>query len=535
MPTHLSYSIPDRPRKKRILRIPESHSLYVCPQSCCRRQAIRAFRNGEADRMAFLQISQADLVSGDYEGQVADAVARLLDALPAQPRVMQLYVNCIDDFLGTDGEVLLEGLQEQFPDLRFSLSHINPIAVDVADDFASKMHSGLYGLLEAPAQRDLGVSAFGGFEAPAAESELAPALAATGAGPVRHIVTCRTFAEYQQLAKSSVAVCVSRSGRAVAEGIAARFGMRHLTWTATYGLDEVEAHYRQLAELLDAARAELAGCEADGVAGGGADSAGCDLANNLGDLTDDLTDEVGGVVGESGNVQFGGGAASASCEVIFADQGSAVDECTACANENISSADPSMGFLCEFSGAATDSWSAMQPVLDPAREAAAAAVRRAQQAVGSVPVVVGSDASFSPFELAFNLIEYGFDVRVVLALHMKGADEDAEARLLAAYPHVRTVREKSVDALEIDAEAANWLAIGADAAFLMGATRVVDMYHDEGYFGYQGIERLMNEVTAAMGEGADAAAKYAADANAVSADERAAVAFTATATKGAGE
>jgi nitrogenase molybdenum-cofactor synthesis protein NifE len=152
-----------------------------------------------------------------------------------------------------------------------------------------------------------------------------------------------------------------------------------------------------------------------------------------------------------------------------------------------------------------------------------------------VPVVVGSDASFSPFELAFNLIEYGFDVRVVLALHMKGADEDAEARLLAAYPHVRTVREKSVDALEIDAEAANWLAIGADAAFLMGATRVVDMYHDEGYFGYQGIERLMNEVTAAMGEGADAAAKYAADANAVSADERAAVAFTATATKGAGE
>ncbi len=505
MPTHLSYSIPDRPRKKRILRIPESHSLYVCPQSCCRRQAIRAFRNGEADRMAFLQISQADLVSGDYEGQVADAVARLLEALPTPPRVMQLYVNCIDDFLGTDGEVLLEGLQEQFPDLRFSLSHINPIAVDMADDFASKMHSGLYGLLEAPAQRDLGVSAFGGFEAPAAESELAPALAATGAGPVRHIVTCRTFAEYQQLAKSSVAVCVSRSGRAVAEGIASRFGMRHLTWTATYGLDAVEAHYRQLAELLDAARAELAGCEADGVTGRGA--------------------------------------AGASCEVIFADQGSAVDECAARANENIFSADSSVGFLCEPSGAAraelagceADSWSAMQRVLGPARAAAAAAVRRAQQAVGNVPVVVGSDASFSPFELAFNLIEYGFDVRVVLALHMKGADEDAEARLLAAYPHVRTVREKSVDALATDAEAANWLAIGADAAFLMGATCVVDMYHDEGYFGYQGIERLMNEVTAAMGEGADAAAKFAADANAVSADERAAVAFAATATRGASE
>ena len=65
MTTHLSYSVPEGRRKKRILRIPESQSLYVCPQSCARRQAIRALRNGEADCMAFLQLSQADLVSGD--------------------------------------------------------------------------------------------------------------------------------------------------------------------------------------------------------------------------------------------------------------------------------------------------------------------------------------------------------------------------------------------------------------------------------------------------------------------------------------
>lgn len=53
MATHLSYSVPEERRRKRILRIPESHSLYVCPQSCARRQAIRALRNGESDRMAF--------------------------------------------------------------------------------------------------------------------------------------------------------------------------------------------------------------------------------------------------------------------------------------------------------------------------------------------------------------------------------------------------------------------------------------------------------------------------------------------------
>ena len=140
----------------------------------------------------------------------------------------------------------------------------------------------------------------------------------------------------------------------------------------------------------------------------------------------------------------------------------------------------------------------MKSVLEPARTAAVAAVKRALSVVDNVPVVVSSDASFSPFELAFNLLEYGFDIRVVLALHMKGADEEAEHRLLAAYPNVHVIRETDVNAIQGIDEASEWLSIGTDAAFLLGAVRVVDMYHDEGYFGYQGIKRLMNEMADAM-------------------------------------
>ena len=358
--------------------------------------------------MSFLQINQADLISGNYEGEVGKAVAHVLDALPKRPRVIQLYVNCIDDFLGTDGETLLAGLKERFPYLRFSLSHINPIAADLVGDGSCKMHSGLLELLEDPPIRDLGVSTFGSFEPLPTASEFTAALAAVGAGPVRHIVLCDTFEEYQKLAASSLALCVSRRGNTTAQSIANRFGMRYLTWTATYDLHAVDTHYRELATVLDLSAAEL---------------------NN----------------DTSRNTQL-----------------------------------------------------AMKSVLEPARTAAVAAVKRALSVVDNVPVVVSSDASFSPFELAFNLLEYGFDIRVVLALHMKGADEEAEHRLLAAYPNVHVIRETDVNAIQGIDEASEWLSIGTDAAFLLGAVRVVDMYHDEGYFGYQGIKRLMNEMADAM-------------------------------------
>lgn len=479
MATHLSYSVPEGRRKKRILRIPESQSLYVCPQSCARRQAIRALRNGEADRMAFLQLSQADLVSGDYEGLVGEAVAQLLEALPKPPRVIQVYVNCVDDFVGTDGETLVAGLREQFPDVRFSLSHINPIAVDVQADFVGKMHAGLYGLLEQPERQDAGVSVFGSFEPLPAETELHAALSAAGAGPVRHIAACDTFAEYQQLAASAVALSVARGGEQTARDVAQRFGMSFLSWRPTYSIAEVDARYRELA-------AALAGSEA--MRGS---AAFCD-----GETTDEQALERGVV-------------AVADCKPVEgAAASSPVDGDSIAATEGAFA----------FGEAGQALWSAMAPVLSPARARAQAAVERALAAVGDMPVIVGADASFAPFDLARELAKYGFKVQRVYGLHLKGADQQAEARLREAFPQVQVARDENVDAVLQSgvADGACSLGIGADAAFLAGTQRTVDIYHDEGHFGFQGIERLMNEITDAM---ADAAAENARVAGSCDASE----------------
>ncbi len=43
----LSYFIPDPGRNKVSIRVPESHSLHVCPSACSRRNAIHALENGD--------------------------------------------------------------------------------------------------------------------------------------------------------------------------------------------------------------------------------------------------------------------------------------------------------------------------------------------------------------------------------------------------------------------------------------------------------------------------------------------------------
>ena len=180
--SQLSYQIPDNGRKKTLLRIPESHTLYLCPGSCGRRQGIRALKNGEADHASFLTFSQADIALGDYIGMVHDAVDEVLDAIEPTPRVITLYVNCIDDFIGTDGAALVEELGARHPGTRFLLSHINPVAADVRGNVAVDIHTNHYAALEPvrAEERDGGVNAVGGFVSVPDSCELRGYLEALG-------------------------------------------------------------------------------------------------------------------------------------------------------------------------------------------------------------------------------------------------------------------------------------------------------------------------------------------------------------------
>ena len=390
----LMYQISTASRKKRTLAIPESHTLYLCPNACARRRGLRALRNGVMDDVSFLRFSQTDVVTGSYERSAIEACDRLLASLPKRPRVVSLYVNCIDDFLGTDARALVDELSSLHPDVRFILSRINPISDDVSKTKLQSIHMRLYEPLEPQAEHDGGVTLLGHFEEIPAASEFHRIVANLGLGPVRQVFTCADFDEYGLLAKSRLALSLSHLGDAALDDFDRRLGVAGMRWHASYALDEIGRRYRRLAALC----------------------------------------------------------------------GEPVD----CA---------------EY---ATGAW---------------AAVERARSAVGGRPIAVDSSASLKPFTLALDLLSYGFNVRAVFALHAKADDSDAARRLAEEYPGVDVVRDGGAGAVRGASHAAKgaaWIAVGSDAAFLLETPCTVDMYHDEGYFGFQGVKALMEGLCAAV-------------------------------------
>ena len=396
----LAYHVSTGARKKAMLRIPESHSLYLCPNSCARRYGIRAFKSGLAGKVSFLRFSQADVAAGSYEQRIEEAIGRVLDLVKPTPRAITLHVNCIDDFLGTDDVALLDSLARRFPSTKFVLSRVNPIAADIKrnDSKAQGIHSRLYDLLDEPATHDAGLTLLGCFESIIGLGEFSDIARDAGFHPLRDLPSCATFSDYQDLARSSYAVSLSFLGDAALRRFEERFGMRGLIWPATYDLDEIERMYERFGALV----------------------------------------------------------------------GKAID----CA---------------------------------PYRARAEESVRRAVDAVGARPVIVDSSSSMRPFTLACNLADMGFNVAAVMALHVKGEDARAAKDLSALHPEIVVVKREGHEALQGYAQAlgdtSEAIAIGVDATTLLCARRSVDMYHDEGHFGFQGVELLMEKLTrAAVGE-----------------------------------
>ncbi len=402
--TQLAYQVPDNGRKKTILRIPESHALYLCPMACGRRQGIRALKNGQAGHASFLTFTQADIALGDYISMVHDAVSQVLNAVEPRPRVLMLYVNCIDDFIGTDGASLLDELRCEHPGTRFFLSHINPVANDMRESMAASMHAAYYDALEPAGEdaRDTGVNIVGGFVGLPHDSEIRAFLQAAGVCEIRSLVESQTYEQYARMARSQLDVAVTSIAQGVCNQLQERLGIGWLYWPACYDPDQIAERYEELGTRL-------------GLEGGG------------------------------------------------------------------------------------EKAERAQAILAQARQDAEAATREALKAVGDMPLVVDTSASMMPFSLADALIEAGFNVRAVFALHSKGNDEAAREQLMRKRPEVTVVTKQGIEAMEGLDIPRRCICLGRDAAFLLRAEHTPDMYHDEGFFGYQGVAALMRAMVACLG------------------------------------
>lgn len=250
----LHYFNPRRMHKR--VYIPESHRLHVAPSACGRRFSILAYRDGNKHNLSHLFISEDDVVSGCYEDLIPDAVEELLNTLETRPRVLMIDVTCIDDLLGTDHEALLAILTLRFPDLKFTVCHINPIAMDGKLPPMVNIQNKTYGLLDRTGKMGAAVNLIGNIAPLVQGCEILEILPALGMS-VKQIHDCQTFDDFLSLADSRLNVVVTPMAQIAAEQMLVTLGIPFLFAPSSYKLAEIVQVYHDIAALLRVDKPDL--------------------------------------------------------------------------------------------------------------------------------------------------------------------------------------------------------------------------------------------------------------------------------------
>ena len=241
------------------MMIPESYELFISPAACGRHGALGAVQHGIKDRLSYYFVDEKDIIEG-YDGAVMDAAGQLLARLKArgkQPRVLILFVTCIDDLIGTDNDAVAEELERRYPETYFIFCHMNPITDDRPDSPMVSIHKSINQLLSRlwDGTRDAGINCMGNLEQIHPDCEFHQIAALLGFSPVRHIHACETFAAFQEMTKSCCNAVFFSNAMPAAKLLETSCDQPAIPMYYGYDPDAIQATYYRFAEKA----AELTG------------------------------------------------------------------------------------------------------------------------------------------------------------------------------------------------------------------------------------------------------------------------------------
>lgn len=233
--------------------VPESYQLFVSPAACGRHGALAARMEDRKSRVSYLFLSEEDIVSGGYEDSIIKSAEKLLAHLKRRgkmPKVLMIFVSCIDDLLGTDHDALIMQLAEEFPDVRFTFAHMNPTSTDTGVPPAVNIQNKDYALLDKREDCDNGVNLIGNLAPLRENSELFNVLREMGASTVRHISDYTTFSGYQEMAKSQLNLVTAPTGKYASTQMEKKLGIPFEMALTSFQIDCVKETYDNIAKRM---------------------------------------------------------------------------------------------------------------------------------------------------------------------------------------------------------------------------------------------------------------------------------------------
>ena len=234
--------------------LPESYHLFVSPEGCGRHGALAACLDDRKKRVSYMFLKEEDIVSGGYEDALIQAVKELLEHLGKcnrTPKVLAIFVSCIDDLLGTDHQALIDKLSEIYPEIKFMFCQMNPTSMDTSVPPAVNVQDKNYRMLNISDVKDKGANLIGNFAPIRPNSELFNMLKEIGFTSVRHISDYQTFHEYQDMAKSCLNIVVAPSGKYSAINMRKKHNIPFQTLFTTFQKSKIRENYEILANYMN--------------------------------------------------------------------------------------------------------------------------------------------------------------------------------------------------------------------------------------------------------------------------------------------
>lgn len=229
--------------------VPESHMLFVCPSACGRHTALGGAVNGIKDRVSYLFLQEADIVSGDFEKMIVDNVSVMLKMLPKRPKAIFIFTSCLDDLLGTDHEPILEELGRREKGIEFRHCSMNPISLNTSNPPGISAYVNMFSLLKKRPTDEKQINVLGSPVPYSGECDLKQILGKKGYR-VMNIGDCTDYESFLSMASARLNIVSAPIALRAAQELEKNFGIPYIKAFVNYDPQKIESFYKELSDAL---------------------------------------------------------------------------------------------------------------------------------------------------------------------------------------------------------------------------------------------------------------------------------------------
>lgn len=235
---------------KFIMLVPEVCALFVCPSGCGRYAGINALQSKEKKNFYYLCINENDIIEGNYENLILDAVDEIMNSSKVKPKFMLLFSTCVDNFIGTDYDSVILNLKNKY-NIPFCLCHMDPICLGTKLAPPLSVQNSIYSLLEKSEVKSNTVNLVGDFVPLDEGSELNKFLSKVGINKVNHISEFSKFEDFKKMSQAKLNIVTIPEGIMAAKNMREKLGIPFCFLPTSFNISTIEMQYKKLEQITN--------------------------------------------------------------------------------------------------------------------------------------------------------------------------------------------------------------------------------------------------------------------------------------------